>query len=272
MGTHPIFESDFDCLTENKNYGNKKQKNRISFGGPLDMSRHESVSCDNCLQTNFEGIRYKCLICYDYDLCEKCHSRGLTTGRHRSDHPMQCILTRLDADLFHRGESSGGASQDAYTCPYCGQYGFKAHELVSHISSHHSNDTREEICPLCAVSSNTDPNHMTNNLAEHLTQCEHAQASNPRRDTIRQIRRMIYPSRGNGNTSRRQRATMSSREVPFMQFVSDMTSASSGSGMDDSLAELLNHLSGPRSGSSTSRPSQQNSAFINAPPPQSTQS
>ena len=51
-----------------------------------------------------------------------------------------------------------------------------------------------------------------------------------------------------------------------------MTSASSGSGMDDSLAELLNHLSGPRSGSSTSRPSQQNSAFINAPPPQSTQS
>ena len=46
-------------------------------------------------------------------------------------------------------------------------------------------------------------------------------AANPRRETIRQIRRMIYPSsRGSSNASRRTRATLSSREIPFMQFVS----------------------------------------------------
>lgn len=232
------------------------------------MSRHESVSCDNCLQTNFEGIRYKCLMCYDYDLCEKCHSRGFTTGRHRSDHPMQCILTRLDADLFHRGESSGG-SQDAYTCPFCGQYGIKGHDLGSHITSQHSGDSREVICPICAVSANTDPNLMTDNLANHMA-LEHAQAANPRRETIRQIRRMIYPSsRGSSNASRRTRATLSSREIPFMQFVSDMTSSGSSSGMDDSLAELLNHLSGTPRSNASSRPPQPNSGFI--PPPSATQ-
>ncbi|KAJ9592826.1 hypothetical protein L9F63_015517, partial [Diploptera punctata] len=37
------------------------------------MSRHEGVSCDSCLKGNFRGRRYKCLICYDYDLCATCY-------------------------------------------------------------------------------------------------------------------------------------------------------------------------------------------------------
>uniref|UniRef100_A0A8C3J944 RING-type E3 ubiquitin transferase n=1 Tax=Calidris pygmaea TaxID=425635 RepID=A0A8C3J944_9CHAR len=60
------------------------------------MSRHEGVSCDACLKGNFRGRRYKCLICYDYDLCATCYESGATTTRHTTDHPMQCILTRVD--------------------------------------------------------------------------------------------------------------------------------------------------------------------------------
>jgi hypothetical protein len=37
------------------------------------MSRHEGVSCDSCLKGNFRGRRYKCLVCYDYDLCAACY-------------------------------------------------------------------------------------------------------------------------------------------------------------------------------------------------------
>ena len=37
------------------------------------MSRHEGVSCDSCLKSNFRGRRYKCLVCYDYDLCSTCY-------------------------------------------------------------------------------------------------------------------------------------------------------------------------------------------------------
>lgn len=61
------------------------------------------VSCDSCSKGNFRGKRFKCLICYDYDLCATCYENGATTTRHTADHPMQCILTRTDfgkANIF----------------------------------------------------------------------------------------------------------------------------------------------------------------------------
>lgn len=59
------------------------------------------VSCDACLKGNFRGRRFKCLICYDYDLCASCYESGATTTRHTTEHPMQCILTRVDYGEHH---------------------------------------------------------------------------------------------------------------------------------------------------------------------------
>ncbi len=59
------------------------------------------VSCDSCLKSNFRGRRYKCLICYDYDLCAACYEAGATTTRHTADHAMQCILTRTDFGEYY---------------------------------------------------------------------------------------------------------------------------------------------------------------------------
>ena len=57
------------------------------------------------IKGNFRGRRYKCLICYDYDLCSTCHESGAATTQHSANHAMQCILTRADHDLFYGGES-----------------------------------------------------------------------------------------------------------------------------------------------------------------------
>ena len=54
------------------------------------------VTCDVCNKYNFAGDRYKCLACYDYDLCETCFDDKATSQNHEVDHPMQCILTRND--------------------------------------------------------------------------------------------------------------------------------------------------------------------------------
>ena len=75
-----------------------KKKKRGEF--IVEMSRHEGVSCDACLKSNFKGKRFKCLRCYDYDLCANCYESGAATSRHTPDHPVQCILSRSDYGKF----------------------------------------------------------------------------------------------------------------------------------------------------------------------------
>lgn len=35
-------------------------------------SLHLGITCDKCLKTPIQGVRYKCSICYDFDLCATC--------------------------------------------------------------------------------------------------------------------------------------------------------------------------------------------------------
>jgi next-to-BRCA1 protein 1 len=36
------------------------------------MIIHSSVTCDVCQKKNIEGVRYKCAVCADFDVCEVC--------------------------------------------------------------------------------------------------------------------------------------------------------------------------------------------------------
>lgn len=42
---------------------------------------HSRVTCDECGTNPIVGIRYKCVVCPDFDLCEKCESKSI------HDHP-----------------------------------------------------------------------------------------------------------------------------------------------------------------------------------------
>uniref|UniRef100_A0A0K8TRY1 RING-type E3 ubiquitin transferase n=1 Tax=Tabanus bromius TaxID=304241 RepID=A0A0K8TRY1_TABBR len=211
------------------------------------MSRHEGVSCDSCLKSNFSGRRYKCLICYDYDLCADCYDEGATSTRHSADHPMQCILTRADIDLYFGGEMLNSEQPQSFTCPYCKKMGFSDSALLEHVSSEHTDTGLEVVCPVCAGLPGGEPNLVTDDFAGHLT-LEHRtgprdlisfldEPSAIRHGGVRRIPGRALP----GPRSRRSNMHFSS---------SSGLSALSPSGREsvDPIAELLSQLSGVRRG------------------------
>ncbi|CAF4842138.1 unnamed protein product [Pieris macdunnoughi] len=133
------------------------------------MNRHEGVSCDSCLKNNFRGRRYKCLICIDYDLCAACYESGATTNQHTTEHPMQCILSRSDFDLYYGGEALALEQPQAYTCPFCNRMGFTDTGLMEHVTSDHNDTTVAVVCPVCASMPGGEPNFVTDDFAGHLT-------------------------------------------------------------------------------------------------------
>lgn len=223
------------------------------------MNRHEGVSCDSCLKGNFRGRRYKCLVCYDYDLCATCYDGGVSTTRHLVDHPMQCILTRSDFELYYGGEGVSIEQPQSLTCPYCTKMGFTEATLQEHVATEHVDTLFEVVCPVCASIPGADPNNMTDDFAGHLS-LEHR--SGPR-DLISFLddssssrhngRRLPHTSRGVGG-ARPRRSNMHFSS-------SGGLSPSSRDGIDP-ITELLSQLSGVRrsggggTGQSSSTPSQ----------------
>ncbi|XP_023225590.1 E3 ubiquitin-protein ligase KCMF1-like [Centruroides sculpturatus] len=203
------------------------------------MSRHEGVSCDSCLKGNFRGKRYKCLICYDYDLCATCYEAGATTTRHTTEHPMQCILTRADFDLYYGGEAISVDQPQAYTCPFCGKTGFTETTLHEHVTSEHPDTSFEVVCPVCAALPGGEPNNVTDDFAAHLTLEHRTPRDLDDSSSSRQVRRIPHP--GRGMSSARPRRSQ-------MQFTSSGLSSLSPSSREsmDPIAELLSQLSGVR--------------------------
>ncbi|KAM9820037.1 E3 ubiquitin-protein ligase KCMF1 [Neosynchiropus ocellatus] len=215
------------------------------------MSRHEGVSCDACLKGNFRGRRFKCLICYDYDLCASCYESGATTTRHTTEHPMQCILTRVDYDLYYGGDTFSVEQPQSFTCPYCGKMGYTETSLQEHVTSEHAETSTEVICPICAALPGGDPNHVTDDFTAHLT-LEHRAPRDLisfKSSSVRHVRRMFHPGRGlGGPRARRTNMHFTSGSSGGLSSSSSQSSNYSPSNREamDPIAELLSQLSGVR--------------------------
>lgn len=53
-------------------------------GQAVTKNIHIGVFCNGCMKNNIAGVRYKCLVCKDFDLCEDCEAKAVPV--HDSTH------------------------------------------------------------------------------------------------------------------------------------------------------------------------------------------
>lgn len=213
------------------------------------MSRHEGVSCDSCLTNNFSGRRYKCLVCYDFDLCAQCHDLGVTSSRHVPLHPMQCILTRSDFEVFYGGDILSMDLSQSLTCPHCGKMGFVETSLSEHVTAQHSNAATQVVCPICASAPNGEPNHVTDDLASHLASDHRCREESVARDLVsfdeppvdRSSRRLPLSARGLGGPRlRRFNAHQRESMDPITELLSQLSGVRRVSSVNSSSSNSVN--------------------------------
>lgn len=160
---------------------------------------------------------------------------------------MQCILTRVDFDLYYGGEAFSVEQPQSFTCPYCGKMGYTETSLQEHVTSEHAETSTEVICPICAALPGGDPNHVTDDFAAHLTLEHRAPRDLDETSGVRHVRRMFHPGRGLGGP-RARRTNMHFTSSSTGGLSSSQSSSYSPSNREamDPIAELLSQLSGVR--------------------------
>ena len=63
---------------------NKITESKISMS--ICNTIHNGIECNNCNKNPIQGIRYKCLICDNYNLCESCEELNSENNFHNPNH------------------------------------------------------------------------------------------------------------------------------------------------------------------------------------------
>lgn len=97
-----------------------------------------------------------------------CYESSATAG-HTTDNPVQCILARVEFDLYYGGDAFSAEQPQSFTCPDCGKMAYTETPLHKHVASEHAETSTEVTCPVCAALPGGDPDPATNDCAAHLT-------------------------------------------------------------------------------------------------------
>lgn len=70
---------------------------RIAAG---EAAKHQA-KCNSCKQYPIVGLRYRCLKCFNFDMCQNCFFSGKLTKGHKLTHPMHeyCAATTSIEDM-----------------------------------------------------------------------------------------------------------------------------------------------------------------------------
>lgn len=89
VSNHPMVRCDEDF--RGTIFGMKidnDQFNMETFKTLFASKLHSNVKCGNCSTEPIKGLRFKCDICFDYDLCLKCYEARKVSKLHSFQHPM----------------------------------------------------------------------------------------------------------------------------------------------------------------------------------------
>ncbi|XP_062698997.1 E3 ubiquitin-protein ligase KCMF1-like [Aedes albopictus] len=132
---------------------------------------HKGIRCDYCQEDNFTDIRYACLVCENYDLCETCFEGRHSNLLHKPYHPMQQILT--EEEFSKRLDESESEEVYTFRCPYCGDDGFTASNLIAHCGSYHYEGGHPVRCPICLVYQRVNVRFLNNTFYQHVQNRHH---------------------------------------------------------------------------------------------------
>lgn len=77
----------------------KKERKKEMAASPI-LVQHSGITCDLCRVSPIFGIRYKCAICPNFDMCEKCEALDL----HDADHPLLKLRNHQHVDVEVRAD------------------------------------------------------------------------------------------------------------------------------------------------------------------------
>ncbi|CAF0897368.1 unnamed protein product [Rotaria sordida] len=79
-------------------FGRIFKDNEVTFSNLKTLyvdENHESITCDGCNREPIKGLRFKCDTCSNYDLCQQCVDRNVTTKAHKLTHSLIVLSRRV---------------------------------------------------------------------------------------------------------------------------------------------------------------------------------
>ncbi|PIL32363.1 hypothetical protein GSI_05609 [Ganoderma sinense ZZ0214-1] len=93
-----------------------------SVGTRAPRLSHKNINCDGCGKTDIEGVRHKCLVCDDYDLCEVCIASPAKRTEHNPDHAFFPLTTPYDRHEYDKARARAHPESilhDGIACDGC---------------------------------------------------------------------------------------------------------------------------------------------------------
>ena len=89
----------------NRNFNLKKFENEPNLKEELISKLHINIICNNCLTPNFNGARYICCECNNFNLCEYCQKNARV--EHNSNHTFIKCNNPVENDIQNHIQKNG---------------------------------------------------------------------------------------------------------------------------------------------------------------------